>query len=152
MVSVAGAVPFGVELYANFSVVFSLWARDAVPFRLTEDLPDFSITLRRGSTSGFLSSFLCICCPEFSPPDLLLPTPPPLSDLLHQYLFCAGISTHSGGGCNLFTPFYLSLHLPKLCQGYCFHVFHRRGVATVEEDLDSFMDPVHGARPKEMVS
>ena len=33
--SVAGAVPFGVKLYADFYAVFSLWERDAFPVLLT---------------------------------------------------------------------------------------------------------------------
>ena len=59
---------------------------------------NLSITLIRGSTSGFLSSSLYLCCPEFSTPEPILPEPPPLFDFLLPSLFCAGLSTQAGGG------------------------------------------------------
>ena len=37
---VADALSFGVELYIDFSAVCSLWARDVIPVRLTEKLPE----------------------------------------------------------------------------------------------------------------
>ena len=57
---------------------------------------NLSITLICGSTSGFLSSYLCLCCPEFSPLDTILPVTPLLSDLLIPLILCAGISTQTG--------------------------------------------------------
>ena len=55
-------------------------------------------------------------------------------------------------GCDPLPPLYPFMQLPELRQGSRFHVFQRRGVATVKEDLDSFVDPIHDVCPKETVS
>ena len=57
-----------------------------------------------------------------------------------------------GRGYDPLTLFYPSLHLPELFQVSRFHVFQIYGVATVEEDLDSVVDPIHDVRPEETVS
>ena len=56
------------------------------------------------------------------------------------------------GGGDPLTPLYLSLQLSELRKVSRFHAFHRRDVADVKEDLDSFVDLIHDVCPKEMMS
>ena len=113
---------------------------------------NISITLRRESTSGFLSSSTFCCCPKFSPPELLLTTPPLFYNILCPSCFCAGISTQEGEVVIHPPPIYQFLQLPKLLQGSRFNVLHRRGVTRLEEELDLLVDTIHNVRPKETVS
>ena len=77
------------------------------------------IALRRGSTSGFLSSSLYLCCPKFSMPGPLLLAPPPLSDILFPSLFFAGVSTQAGGGGSTH-PFLPVSSAPQTLSGLMF--------------------------------
>ena len=111
------------------------------------------MTLRYGSKSGFLSSTMFCYCPKFFLPEPLLPAPPLFSDICCPLYFCTDISDQAGGGgCDTLTPLYPSMQLSKLHKDSHFHVFQRHGVAAVKEDLDSFVDLIHDARPKDTVS
>ena len=65
-------------------------------FDLLKNPQNLSITLRRGSTSGFLSSSIFLYCPKPPPPEPPLPKPPPLSDFLLLTSVCSSSSTQAG--------------------------------------------------------
>ena len=66
---------------------------------------NLSITLRRGSMSGFLFSSLFLCCPKPSLPYPPPPETPRLSEFLLPPFLCAGSSTQAGVGGDPFAPF-----------------------------------------------
>ena len=57
---------------------------------------NFYIILRRGSTSGFLSSSLFLCWSKPTPPDPPTPQMPPLSDFLFPSVLYDDRSTQAG--------------------------------------------------------
>ena len=83
------------KLSADFSSIYSLWARYSVSVCGTEKSQNLSITLRRGSTSGFLASSIFLCCPKPPSPKPPLPL---LSDFLFLLFFCSGSSAQVWGG------------------------------------------------------
>ena len=89
----AGAVPFGVELYAHFPDVCSLWSRDVVAVLITEK---FSGLFHHPETWVHIKVpllFRLSLLFQVFPLDPLLPVLPPFSDFLRPSCFGSGIST-----------------------------------------------------------
>ena len=91
------------QIYLPYALFGNVWPS---MFAGTKKYRNISITLRPGSTSGFLFSSLLLRWHDPPPPD-----PPPtelmlLCDFLLPLFFYAGSSTQAGGGGDLLTPFH----------------------------------------------
>ena len=96
--------PFGVEFdtyfmpYDPFGRVWASLSSGLKKFR------NLSIILRRGSASGFISSYLFIRCIKPPLPEPSHPEPASLSDFFRPSVFCSRNSTQVGG---------VVIHLPR---------------------------------------
>ena len=127
--TVAEVVPFWVELDADFSAIYSLWAHDAVSVWLDEELAE------------------SICHPQtwvHLRVSILLS----FSLLLHRHL-----RPGAGGAVVIYSPiFHPSLKLFKLCHCSFLQIFQWRGVAQIQEHLYSLVDYIHYVYTERMAS